>query len=212
MFNEFETTKLLEENLSKLDGIKIHKPLETGLVAEYKVNDGPYLLFRADIDALPIKEETGAEFASKNDCMHACGHDVHTSILYGFTEYVTKSKIDKNILFLFQPGEEAGGGAEKVIDSGILDKFNITNAFALHVTDEYDKPVVIEEMDVDLDFLMDGEPDDVDYEHRKEDLMLSTLTAIYPDKIHIHCTEYISEEILNMMGIIFGIQNIIFHD
>ncbi|MDP4196371.1 MAG: M20 family metallopeptidase [Bacteroidota bacterium] len=142
MFNEFETTKLLEENLSKLNGLKIHKPLETGLVAEYKVNDGPYLLFRADIDALPIKEETGSEFASVNDCMHACGHDVHTSILYGFTEYVTKSKIDKNILFLFQPGEEAGGGAEKVINSGILDNFNITNAFALHVTDEYDKGTI----------------------------------------------------------------------
>ncbi|MGE5681870.1 MAG: amidohydrolase [Bacillota bacterium] len=142
MFNEFETTRLIEENLSKLNNLRIHRPLDTELVAEYKVNDGPYLLFRADIDALPVKEDTGVEFASKNDCMHACGHDVHTSILYGFAEYVTTNKIDRNILFLFQPGEEGGGGAERVIKSGIFDNYKITNAFALHVTDEYDKGTI----------------------------------------------------------------------
>ena len=55
MFKEFATTALLLENISRLKNIKIHKPLETGLVAEYKVNSGDYMLFRADIDALPIK-------------------------------------------------------------------------------------------------------------------------------------------------------------
>ncbi|MGE5499594.1 MAG: amidohydrolase, partial [Syntrophothermus sp.] len=139
MFKEFESTKVILENISKLDGLIIHRPTETGLVAEYTVNDGDYILFRADIDALPIKEETGLEFASVNGCMHACGHDVHASILYGFAEYVSKSRPDKNILFLFQPGEEGGGGAEKVINTGIFDKFNISKAFAIHVTDEYPK-------------------------------------------------------------------------
>jgi len=142
MFKEFETTRILLENVGRLDNLIIHRPIETGFVAEYKVNDGDYLLFRADIDALPIKEETGSEFSSKNDCMHACGHDVHSSILYSFAKYVTENKIDRNILFLFQPGEEGGGGAEHVINSGVFNQFNISNAFALHVTDEYEKGTI----------------------------------------------------------------------
>lgn len=137
MFQEFKTTSTLKKNLAELDNIVIHQPLETGLVVEYTVNKGDYLLFRADIDALPIKEETEVEFSSKNNFMHACGHDVHTSILYGFIKYVAGKKPDRNIIFLFQPGEEGGGGAKKVIDSGILEQFNIKKAFALHVTDEY---------------------------------------------------------------------------
>ncbi len=138
MFQEFKTTQLIEENLRNLSKIKIHKPLPTGLVVEYTVNSGDYLLFRADIDALPIKENTGWEWASKNNYMHACGHDVHTAILYSFIHYVLGNSINHNIIFLFQPGEEAGGGALKVIESGILNQFNIKYAFALHVTDEYD--------------------------------------------------------------------------
>jgi len=138
MFQEFFTTQLLIDNLSELKNLVIYRPIETGLVVEYKVNDGDYLLFRADIDALPIKENTGVEWSSKNDNMHACGHDVHTSIMYSFIQYVVENKINRNIIFVFQPGEEAGGGALKVIESGIFDKFPIKYAFALHVTDEYD--------------------------------------------------------------------------
>ncbi len=137
MFEEYETTRLLNDALSALPGIIIHHPLPTGLVVEYKVNEGDYLLFRADIDALPMKEKTGISFASRNNFMHACGHDVHSSTMYGFVKYVVEEKINQNIIFLFQPGEEGGGGAQKVIDSGILEKFAISKAFALHVTDEY---------------------------------------------------------------------------
>jgi N-acetyldiaminopimelate deacetylase len=137
MFREFETTNILKHNLQELDNMVIHQPLATGLVVEYTVNDGDYLLFRADIDALPIKEDTGVEFQSRNNFMHACGHDVHSSILYGFIRHVAGVKPKRNMIFLFQPGEEGGGGAKKVIDSGILGRFNISKAFALHVTDEY---------------------------------------------------------------------------
>ncbi len=142
MFEEFGTTSLLVENISLIKNIKIFRPLETGLVAEYRINDGGYILFRADIDALPIKEESGSPFTSQNNCMHACGHDVHTSILYGLMRYVVENKINKNILFLFQPGEEGGGGAEKIINSGILNNYKIEKAFALHVTDEYKQGVI----------------------------------------------------------------------
>ena len=142
MFNEFETTKILIENIEKFDSIKIHRPLETGILVEYKVNESDFLLFRADIDALPIKEENEIPFKSTNENMHACGHDVHSAILYGFLKFVVENKIDQNILFLFQPGEEGGGGAEKVIESGIFNRFKIKNAFALHVTDEYESGTI----------------------------------------------------------------------
>jgi N-acetyldiaminopimelate deacetylase len=139
-FNEFATTKLLIESIKEFDvskKIKIHTPYKTGLLAEYKINNDKYLLFRADIDALPIKEENDIKFKSKNDLMHACGHDVHTSILFAFLQYVLSNKIQKNILFLFQPAEENGGGAMAFYNTKVFDKFKIQNAFALHVTDEY---------------------------------------------------------------------------
>jgi len=139
-FKEFKTTELIINSINSLDGSKrliVHTPFQTGTLVEYKVNDSEYLLFRADIDALAIKEENEIEFKSKNDYMHACGHDVHTSILYSFLIEVLKTKPDKNILFLFQPAEEAGGGAMRFYNTGIFDQFNIRNAFALHVSDEF---------------------------------------------------------------------------
>jgi N-acetyldiaminopimelate deacetylase len=139
-FKEFQTTDLLIENITKLPGadkIKIHAPFPTGLLAEYSANDDEYFLFRADIDALPIIEENDIDYKSTNDLMHACGHDVHSSILYSFVSEVLQERPLKNILFLFQPAEEAGGGAMEFFNTGIFDQFKIKNAFALHVTDEY---------------------------------------------------------------------------
>jgi N-acetyldiaminopimelate deacetylase len=137
-FKEIETTKLLIENINSIsDSLIIKTPLETGLLVEYKVNSGDYLLFRADVDALPIKEMTDFGFKSVNEYMHACGHDVHTAILYGFLQWIVQNKVKQNILFLFQPGEEEGAGAKKIMDSGILSEYHIISAFSLHVTDEY---------------------------------------------------------------------------
>jgi N-acetyldiaminopimelate deacetylase len=139
-FEEFGTTNTIAQSIKNLEGsdpLKYHTPMDTGLLVEYKVSHGNYLLFRADIDALPIIEENDIEYKSTNEFMHACGHDVHSAILYSFLIDVLKKKPNQNMLFLFQPAEEAGGGAIKFYETGIFDRFNIKHAFALHVTDEY---------------------------------------------------------------------------
>lgn len=139
-FEEFGTTNTILQTVKQHEGsekLKFHSPMDTGLLVEYKVNDDEFLLFRADIDALPIQEENEIEFKSTNEFMHACGHDVHTSILYSFLIDVLDKKPNQNILFLFQPAEEEGGGAMEFYNTGIFNQFKIKNAFALHVTDEY---------------------------------------------------------------------------
>jgi N-acetyldiaminopimelate deacetylase len=86
------------------------------------------------MDALPLEEQTGCSFKSRHSgIMHACGHDIHMSVLIGLMQKVIEEKPLLNILFLFQPAEEGLGGAEKVIDSGILKRFQVKHAFALHV-------------------------------------------------------------------------------
>ncbi len=163
-FKEFETTKLIYQAIKavdKNDKLKVHTPYPTGLLVEYKVNDDEeFLLFRGDIDALPIKEETGYKFASENEFMHACGHDIHTSILYSFLTSVLQNEINHNILFLFQPAEESGGGAMEFYSTGIFNNYKISNAFALHVSDEYPKNTIAStsgilfasSLELDIDF------------------------------------------------------------
>jgi len=145
-YNEINTTETIKQFILSVEGaaekLKLHTPLKTGLLVEYKVNDGSFIIFRADIDALSIKEETGWEFKSENENMHACGHDVHTSILFGLLKHVIENNIDRNILFMFQPAEESGGGAMKFFETGIFENYNIKSAFALHVTDEYPKGTI----------------------------------------------------------------------
>jgi N-acetyldiaminopimelate deacetylase len=163
-YQEFHTTELIINNIKAVDKnkrLKLHTPFATGVLVEYKVNDSDFILFRADIDALPIKEQTSISFKSENNCMHACGHDVHTSILYSFIEAVLRIEPDQNILFLFQPAEESGGGAMKFYQTGIFNQFKIINAFALHVTDEYSfgtiasTPGVLfaSALEIDIDFI-----------------------------------------------------------
>jgi N-acetyldiaminopimelate deacetylase len=140
-FQEYKTTETIIKAINSIPDhtkkIIIHTPMKTGLLVEYKINEGNYILFRADIDALPIKEETSYKYRSVNNFMHACGHDVHTSILFGLLDYISRAKINQNLLFLFQPAEESGGGAMKFFETGIFSLFKIDKAFALHVSDEY---------------------------------------------------------------------------
>ena len=106
---------------------------------------GPTVLLRGDMDALPLHEDTDLEFESAIDgAMHACGHDTHTAMLVGAAKLLSARRADipGRVLFMFQPGEEGFGGAEFMLDEGLLDvparadgsESPITGAYALHIT------------------------------------------------------------------------------
>ncbi|RRO09264.1 MULTISPECIES: M20 peptidase aminoacylase family protein [Pectobacterium] len=131
---EFETTKKIRAVLEK-EGIRIlDLPLKTGLVAEVGgLQDGPLVVVRSDIDALPIEEESGVEFTSLNKgVMHACGHDFHSSAALGAAILLKKiePELKGTVRILFQAAEETGLGAPEVIAVGALD--NAVAIFGIH--------------------------------------------------------------------------------
>jgi amidohydrolase len=122
-YKEKKTSKLVSGTLKEL-GIK-HKTkvAQTGIVAKLTVDkNAPTVAVRADMDALPITEETGLPFSSKvPGVMHACGHDGHIAILLGTAALLRERLPDGNVVFIFQPAEEGEGGAKPMIDEGVLD-------------------------------------------------------------------------------------------
>lgn len=137
-FEEFETQKLLLSNLKKIENIKIITFNFTGILVKYKVNEKPFKLIRADMDGLSISERTKVDFTSKNPgMMHACGHDIHMTVLFGLIQKVSEERPQQNLLFIFQPAEEGRGGAKRLLDAGIFDNYQISEAYALHVSDAF---------------------------------------------------------------------------
>lgn len=96
--------------------------------------EGPTVAIRADMDALPIKEETGLPFASTNGKMHACGHDGHTAMLLGAAQILKANQhlLKGKVKLLFQPGEEYPGGAEPMIKEGCMENPKVDYVFGLH--------------------------------------------------------------------------------
>jgi amidohydrolase len=137
-FSEHETSRRLGDRLQQL-GLELKPcPTETGVVAVLDTGrPGKTVMLRADIDALPINEESGVEFASKTDGrMHACGHDAHMGIMVG----VARTLVDRiwdvsgRYLFVFQPAEEIVSGAKAMIAGGLLDDHHPDSVIGLHIT------------------------------------------------------------------------------
>lgn len=138
---EYKTANLIYESIKDLNlDIKLNVG-KTGVVANLNPNtSGKTILIRADIDALPIQELSNIEFKSQNpNVMHACGHDIHTSILIGAAKVLSELKetINGNVKFVFQPAEENNpvGGAPLMIEEGVLENPKVDAALALHVWD-----------------------------------------------------------------------------
>ncbi|MDM8246792.1 amidohydrolase [Collinsella tanakaei] len=145
---EFQTTEDIARELDAL-GIPYERPLETGLIATlrgtapdaYDANGTPRrrILLRADIDALPVTERTGEEFASVNEgVMHACGHDCHIAMMLGTLRILhdLTDALHGEVRIVFQPSEENGSGAKMMVAAGACE--GVDGAFAMHIWSEVD--------------------------------------------------------------------------
>lgn len=140
--HEEESAAYLAEKLEQW-GIPYEMVLDgTGIVAVLQGDsEGPVVGLRADIDALPVQEETGLPYASKiPGVMHACGHDAHAAILMGVAKVLSgmSCRLKGTVKFFFQPAEESVGGAQRMIDAGCLENPHVDYVLGLHVAPEYE--------------------------------------------------------------------------
>ncbi|HBH60667.1 MAG TPA: amidohydrolase [Nitrospiraceae bacterium] len=136
-YKEEKTAELISASLKKL-GIKYQAGIaQTGVIGRLIIDEkAPTVALRADMDALPITEDTGLPFASQNPgVMHACGHDGHVALILGAAALLKKDPPPGNVIFIFQPAEEGEGGAKPMIEQGALDGVNII--FGSHIESHY---------------------------------------------------------------------------
>lgn len=137
-FQEFQTSQFIQNALPELQFKTVCNTGLTALIQPENADDSlPCIALRADIDALPIQEETNLDFASKNaGVMHACGHDMHSAILMGAAKIIheNRDKLNKQVKLIFQLGEEKlPGGASMMIAAGVLENPKVDEMYGLHV-------------------------------------------------------------------------------
>ncbi len=137
-FSEIKTARLVADHLKTIPELEVTTGIaETGVLGVLKTGrPGKTLIIRADMDALPIKEETGLAFASTHDnMMHACGHDANMTMVLVTAGILArlKDRLTGNIKFMFQPAEESPGGAKPMIDAGILENPHVDYSVACHL-------------------------------------------------------------------------------
>ena len=133
---EHRTQALILERLRLLGLDDVRASADTGATAIVRgAKPGPNLLWRADIDGLPLVEETGLPFASREKAMHACGHDGHVAIALAMAEVLQRSRdsLAGSVRFAFQPAEEHVGGARRMIAKGIMESPRVDHAYGLHI-------------------------------------------------------------------------------
>jgi amidohydrolase len=134
-FEEHETAAFVADKLKSFGVDEVHTGIAgTGVVGVLRAGTGERSVgLRADLDALPIREETGLPWASRVEGkMHACGHDGHTAMLLGAARYLAETRdFDGTVYLIFQPAEEVGGG-ERMVAAGLFDRFPAERVFGLH--------------------------------------------------------------------------------
>jgi amidohydrolase len=138
-WEEYETQRRILERLNAIAGLEDVRPIaRTGATALLRRDaHAPVVLWRADIDALPVPEQSGLPFASQNaGVMHACGHDAHIAIALGLAELLAAPGrvLPGTVRFVFQPAEEACGGSDACIADGVLDHPLVQRALGLHIS------------------------------------------------------------------------------
>ena len=142
-FQETRTAAFVAERLQELGCDEVRTGIgRTGVLAVLKAetSEGPAVLLRADMDALPIQEVEGREYGSTvPGVMHACGHDGHTSMLLGAASLLAprRGALRRDVVLCFQPAEEGQGGAEAMLAEGVLADYNVGEAYALHLWSLY---------------------------------------------------------------------------
>lgn len=137
-FQERKTAQRIMEELQKLGISYEYSGPGSGVVAQIpsELPGAPTIALRAEMDALPGEEHTGLPFSSQEkDRMHACGHDAHIAMVLGAARLLREKPAHSNVLLIFQPAEESGGGARKIVATGCLK--NVSAIFAGHVTHHY---------------------------------------------------------------------------
>jgi len=143
MFDVYETAKFVEDKLRSFGITDITTGIgQTGVVAviEGRSNTSDRAVgLRADMDALPIHEATGLDYASTvPGKMHACGHDGHTAMLLGAAQYLAETRnFDGRCVLIFQPAEEGGGGGNEMVKDGLMDRWRIDEVYGMHNMPDY---------------------------------------------------------------------------
>ncbi|GKU82324.1 N-acetyldiaminopimelate deacetylase [Niallia sp. NCCP-28] len=186
-FQEFKTQAYLLNAIQALPQERLEiKTWKTGIFVKVKGTAPTKLIgYRADIDGLPIVEETDLPYVSTHPTqMHACGHDFHMSIAFGVLTSVVNTPIKDDMLFIFQPAEEGPGGAEPMLKSDIMKAWMPDMIFALHIAPEYPvgtiaiKPGLLFANTSELFIDLKGKGGHAAYPHETNDMVVAACSLV----------------------------------
>ncbi|MFB6363824.1 N-acetyldiaminopimelate deacetylase [Paenibacillus elgii] len=186
-FQEFKTQRYLLDYIASLPQERLEvRTWQTGIIVNVK-GTAPKRRFgyRADIDGLPITEDTGYDFRSEHPgFMHACGHDLHMSIGLGILTHFTQQPIRDNLTFIFQPAEEGPGGAKPMLESEELRDWMPDEIFALHIAPEYPagtvatKPGILFANTSELFITLTGKGGHAAFPHNANDMVIAACQLV----------------------------------